>query len=291
MEQICLLNRKTQQITVEQPPAEKGLIWLYKDSFVSRIAKKVLTHSPKLSSFYAFFQNSRLSRRSIQPFIEKYKIDDNEFLEPISQYKSFNAFFQRKLKPGARIIDERPNYFTSPADGRLKILKDLTDFEIKGSHFDLQKFLSDKNLYCRFHDCQLVAIRLAPDDYHRLHAPLDATCTQILHVDGPLYSVSPIALRKKWSILNENKRIIIDFEDFLLVLVGATFVGSMHLNIKPQDFVRKGEEIGWFSFGGSMCICCLKPHVAIDEDLFYPHGEVLVRMGESIASFSLSEEV
>ncbi|MFZ4673805.1 MAG: phosphatidylserine decarboxylase, partial [Chlamydiia bacterium] len=103
-------------------------------------------------------------------------------------------------------------------------------------------------------------------------------------MNGPLFSVSPIALKQNLSILHENKRVLLEFETYAMVLVGATFVGTIHLKVKEGDEVKKGDELGHFSFGGSMCVLLLKEGVVVEEDLDFPEGEVLIKMGQPIAS-------
>ncbi|MFZ4773036.1 MAG: phosphatidylserine decarboxylase [Chlamydiia bacterium] len=282
MTTIYLLDRATQLVSEEIPPAKKALIWLYKESKIGKCVCFLLARSSFLSWLYAQFQNLSISKASIMPFIEKYRINTEEFLENPHTFSNFSKFFERHLKPEARPIGPG---FISPADGRLEIVNP-SHFDVKGDTFDLDKLVKDRNVADRFRDGHIVKIRLAPDDYHRLHAPLDGIVQKITNLSGVLYSVSPIALRENIKILHENKRTLIDFGDYAMVLVGATFVGSIHLDIKEGNSVQKGDEIAYFSFGGSMCLLLLKKDFSLDKDLYFSGGEVRVKMGEQIANKS-----
>lgn len=282
MTPILIRDRETNHIRLEKPPAEQALVWLYRDSLVSRVACFLLAHSTILGWVYALFQKSSLSRRTIQPFVQKYGLDTSEF-DPLETFKSFAQFFERRLHPHTRPVDRNSNVLVSPADGRLKEVDVEKPFDVKGRPFTMEKLVKDPSIAQRFEKGKVVTVRLAPEDYHRLHAPLDGKVVSVKNVWGPLRSVSPIALRQKLSILSENKRTIIDFGDYALILVGATFVGTIHVDVKAGDEIKKGSEIGHFSFGGSMCVILLKEGFELKEDLYFPEGEVRVKMGQPIA--------
>ncbi|MBM3194714.1 MAG: phosphatidylserine decarboxylase [Chlamydiae bacterium] len=282
MTPILIRDRETKEIREEKPPAEQALVWLYRDSLVSKVVCFFLAHFTFLGWGYALFQKSPFSKKTIQPFVQKYGLDTSEF-DPIETFKSFAHFFERRLHPNARPVDQNSNALVSPADGRLKEVGVEKPFDVKGRPFTIEKLVRDPSIAQRFEKGKVVTVRLAPDDYHRLHAPLDGKVVSVKNVWGPLRSVSPIALRQKLSILSENKRKIIDFGDYALVLVGATFIGTIHVDLKAGDEVKKGEEIGHFSFGGSMCVLLMKEGFELTEDLYFPEGEVRVKMGQPIA--------
>lgn len=281
MTSIRLLDRETKEIFEEHPPAKNALVWLYRDNLISKIARFLIAYVPFLGWAYAQFQKTPLSKNSIAPFIEKYNVNRSEFLS--ENFSSFSDFFERRLKASARPIDSDEKKLVSPADGRVKLIEEKT-FDVKGKSFSLEKLVNDTKLAKKFENGKILTVRLAPQDYHRLHAPLDGRVLSVKKMRGPLFSVSPIALTKNLSILHENKRVILEFENYAMVLVGATFVGTIHLKIKEEDEVKKGDEIGHFSFGGSMCVLLLKEGVSVEEDLHFPDGEVLIKMGQPIAS-------
>ena len=281
MTTIKLFNLETGVVSEEDPPAKNALVWLYKKSFINKALCCCLANAPFLAWGYALFQNSSFSRKSIPPLIDRYKVDMTQFQGSIDTFRSFSDFFERRLAKGARPLSSG---FVSPADGRLKILQNPTKFEIKGRSFSLEKLVKDPEIAARFSDGHLLTVRLAPEDYHRLHAPMDGVVKKVVKIGGPLYSVSPIALKENLSILSENKRVLIDFGSFALVLVGATFVGTIHIDVAQGSTVKKGEEIAHFSFGGSMCVVLLKKGFELAKGLEFPDGEVLIKMGQTIGN-------
>ena len=136
--------------------------------------------------------------------------------------------------------------------------------------------------------------RLAPPDYHWVHSPLKCNVTKIKRISGPLFSVNPIALRKNISYLFENKRVICELEtevgQVLAIFVGATNVGSIHLEVKEGDTIEKGDPLGYFSFGGSCVVFLFEPNkIQFSLDLIQKTNEgmeTLTKMGEVLASFS-----
>ncbi|MDR2807306.1 MAG: archaetidylserine decarboxylase [Puniceicoccales bacterium] len=172
---------------------------------------------------------------------------------------SFDDFFSRKLRINARpiAVDHRKVIF--PCDGRhllIEDLKKLPSFFIKGQKFNLQMLLQNDELQKRFQNGTVVISRLCPIDYHRFHFPCNAVIRKIYKVNGDYLSVHPIATRSKISIFFENKRIISvlqsdDVDQLLMIEVGATCVGSIVQTAEVGRLYFKGEEKGFFSFGGS----------------------------------------
>src|SRR5690606_26679397 len=149
----------------------------------------------------------------------------------------FNAFFRRQLKPEARPIDADPASVVFPADGRHLGIQELgteTQVFAKGQSWDIEKLLGDAKLAEQFTGGSLVLSRLCPVDYHRFHFPAEgvpgAPKREPRLIDGPLYSVNPIALRQRLAIMWENKRVVTllhtdTFGDIACIEIGATCVG------------------------------------------------------------------
>ncbi|CAI9294337.1 unnamed protein product [Lactuca saligna] len=221
------------------------------------------------------------SAKDIPTFLEFFKDQINlaEVKYPIDHFKTFNEFFIRELKIGARPIAcvEHDDVAVCAADSRLMAFTTAEDslrFWIKGKKFSLQGLLG--NLPCSndFIDGTLVIFRLAPQDYHRFHFPVSGTIEQIVDIPGCLYTVNPIAVNSKYcNVFTENKRAVSiistsDFGKVAFVAIGATMVGSISFTKKKGDYVQKGDEFGYFSFGGSTVICVFqKDSIALDEDL------------------------
>lgn len=290
MDAIYYKNRKTGQFVKEEIFGEKKLTWLYEWGFFSNIVRFFLTRFSFLAKLYALFQKSRWSKKSILPFIERFRIDTAEFKKRPIEFTSFNDFFIRELKEGIRPMDNSPSIIVSPAEGRVRVLVGKEPlYDIKGEAMNLSLLLEDEALAKEYEESLSYVQRLAPMDYHRIHAPLDGKLKKIHSMGERFYSVNPIALRKKLSYLYKNKRVVLEFDRYLLCLVGATFIGSIHLKVKEGMQVKKGEEVGHFSFGGSMCILIMKEKEAvINLDLVEAESEVLVQVFEQIGHIPLS---
>ncbi|KAK4491228.1 hypothetical protein RD792_001961 [Penstemon davidsonii] len=193
--------------------------------------------------------------------------------------QTFNEFFIRELKPGARPITriECDDVAVSAADSRLTAFKTATDsmrFWIKGRKFSIQGLLGTEVCSNAFINGSMVIFRLAPQDYHRFHVPVSGIIEKFLEIPGCLYTVNPIAVNSKYcNVFTENKRVValISAEEFgkvAFVAIGATMVGSITFSRKVGDYVKKGDEFGYFSFGGSTVICVFeKDTIKIDDDL------------------------
>ena len=275
---VQYVDRATGKIEAEKIYGHRVLSLSYGDSWAARLFSffflPIFARLPWFSKFYGFLQKRPASAKKIAPFIAAYGVDASEFAE--ANFQSFNDFFIRKLKPEKRPIAADANRLAMPADGRYLVFPDLSranGFYVKGQQFDLDTFLQDTAYANRYKTGAMAIARLCPTDYHRFHFPCDGLPSQARPIWGPLFSVNPIALRKKLSILWENKRMSTEIETdlfgtILCVEVGATCVGSIHQTYQPEKQVKKGEEKGYFSFGGS-CLVLLfeRGRVAFDEDL------------------------
>ncbi|MDD2634036.1 MAG: archaetidylserine decarboxylase [Bacteroidales bacterium] len=213
------------------------------------------------------------------------------------EFKSFNDFFTRKLKDNARPVDTTSTIAVSPADGKLLAYPDISnnDFIIKGYRFDVLSFLNNAEIAKNYLDGSLVIIRLAPSDYHRFHFPISGKVSPNTQIDGDYYSVNPLALRKIIEIFCLNKRefVIISntlFGDVVMAEVGATMVGSI-IQTYTEDYVVKGEEKGFFKFGGSSIVLLFeKNKIRIDDDLLINTQkayETSIKKGERIGELKI----
>jgi phosphatidylserine decarboxylase len=291
---IRYYNRSTQSFETEKVYGEGFLRWTY-GSPLGAIALHAFVKRPFFSAWYGWRMNSAKSAARITPFIKRYSVDATEFADPPESFASFNEFFYRKLKPAARPIEPDPSRITFPADGRhlgFQRASSIDSVFVKGQKFDLTTLLGDEKLAARFADGALVLSRLCPVDYHRYHFPCAGIPSATHTIQGPLFSVSPIALREKLSYLWTNKRSITQLETpdlgtVLLLEIGATCVGEIHQTFKPGTPVEKGGEKGYFAFGGSSTITIFEPGaVKLDADLIEHSSnqtELFARMGEAMA--------
>jgi len=276
--EIKYVDRESRRIESEKIYGRWALSLLYGESMGARLFSffflPLMAHIPWLSRFYGYLQKRPASAKKVKPFIEAFQVDASEFQK--EEFCSFNDFFIRKLKPEARPIDPNPKRAILPADGRYLVFPDISraqGFYVKGQKFDLFSFLQDPFMARRMAQASMVIARLCPTDYHRFHFPFAGVPNAARPIPGPLFSVNPVALRKRLSILGENKRMVTEIETegfgtVLFIEVGATFVGAIHQTYSPGRHVKKGEEKGYFSFGGS-CLVLLfeKGRVHLDDDL------------------------
>ena len=270
---IRYIDRMTGKVCQEKVFGEKLIYLFYGDSWVSKILFPFL----RLSRFYfisycvGLFQKSSFSKKRITPFVEEYKVNFNEFQK--KDFTSFNDFFIRKLKPESRPIDTDISRLVMPVDGRYLVYQIIDQFEIKGKKFDLDTFLQDSKLADQYRKGSMLIGRLAPVDYHRFHFPCTGVASKSIQIGGSLYSVNPIALKKRVQTLFENKRVLTRLQtdrwgQILIVEIGATFVGSIRQTFIPNTFIQKGGEKGYFEFGGSCVVLIFeKDRIQFDLDL------------------------
>jgi phosphatidylserine decarboxylase len=290
-EPIQYFNRYTGRMETETVYGDSFLRFTYGNP-LGRLGLHALVKRAAFSRWYGWRMDAARSRAKVAPFISTYKVDAGEFADAPESYGTFNEFFYRKLKPGARPINEDPASAVFPADGRHLGFEDVSKLEgifVKGAVFDLAKLLGDAALAERFRDGAMVMSRLCPVDYHRFHFPVSGVASAPRLIEGPLYSVNPIALRQNINIFTENKRAVtaIESEKFGLVLmleIGATCVGSFEYTFQPGARVEKGSEKGYFKFGGSSTITLFeRGRIKLAEDLVAKSKEgveLYARMGD-----------
>lgn len=292
-EPIRYFHRTKQVVETEQVYGGDWLRWTY-GTGLGRFALNALVKRAVASRYYGWKMSQRSSAYRVLPFIVDYNLDVDEFAKKPYSFKSFNEFFYRALKPGARPIAAGDRVAVLPADGRHLAFQnvDATEgFYAKGQRFDLKSFLGSEELSREFAGGSLLISRLCPVDYHRFHFPVAGTPGEPRLINGFLYSVSPIALRQNLAYLWENKRVVtlVDSPVFGKVAVceiGATMVGSILQTHVPGRAVAKGEEKGLFKFGGSCVVTIFQPgKIRLDADLVQHSAaglEVYARMGESL---------
>jgi phosphatidylserine decarboxylase len=288
---IQYFNRYTGKLETETVYGDSFLRFTYGNP-LGRLSLHALVKRAAFSRWYGWRMNAARSRAKVAPFISSYNVDAGEFADAAESFCTFNEFFYRKLKPGARPIDAEPNSAAFPADGRHLGFADVSQLEgifVKGAVFDLGKLLGDGKLAARFRDGAMVLSRLCPVDYHRFHFPVSGVPRAPRLIEGPLYSVNPIALRQNIHIFTENKRAVTEIESdkFGLVLmleIGATCVGSFEYTFTPGARVEKGQEKGYFKFGGSSTITLFeRGRIRLAEDLLKTSKESIelyARMGD-----------
>ena len=266
------------------------------------LPKQALT---TLAGRFADTEAGSLSTSVIRWFVRRYGVDLSEAVDsnPVS-YRSFNEFFTRPLRSGARPLADAD--FICPVDGTISQFGRIEHdqiFQAKGHHYSTTALVGgDGELASRFTDGAFATLYLSPRDYHRIHMPVDGRLRRMIHVPGELFSVNPATARGVPGLFARNERVVCvfdaDFGSFVLTLVGATIVGSMatvwHGTVNPprggqirewrydeqRVWLRKGEEMGRFLLGSTVVL--LFPR---DTLRFHPAWTAAraVRMGERMA--------
>ena len=297
VEPIRFFHRYKKTVETEQVYGGDWLRWTYQTS-LGRLSLALAVKRAFVSRYYGWKMSLRSSANRVLPFIVNYDLDVDEFAKKALTFKSFNDFFYRALKPGARPITPGERVAVLPADGRHLAFQnvDAADgFYAKGQKFSLESFFDDKALAAEFAGGSLLISRLCPVDYHRFHFPVSGQPDEPRLINGWLYSVSPIALRQNLAYLWENKRMITlvespEFGRVAVCEIGATMVGSIFQTFTQGRPAVKGEEKGLFKFGGS-CVITLFPagRIKFDEDLVRHSAErleVYARMGDRLGEQS-----
>ena len=238
------------------------------------LPKQALT---TLAGKFASARLGGLTTSVIRWFVGRYNVNMGEAANPdITSYASFNDFFTRALKDGARPLADAA--LVCPVDGAISqfgpIAKDQV-FQAKGHSYSTTALVGgDAALGARFENGHFATLYLSPRDYHRIHMPCAGSLTRMIHVPGELFSVNPTTARGVPGLFARNERVVCVFESaqgpFVLVLVGATIVGSMatvwHGQVNPprpgtlrqwdyapgQVSLQKGEEMGRFLLGSTV---------------------------------------
>ena len=296
-EPIRFFNRASGELETEAVYGEGFLRWTYENP-LGKLSLEAMVKRAGFSRWYGWRMNKPTSTSKVLPFIEQYGLDPAEFADPPESFGSFNEFFYRKLNPSARPIADEEDVVVFPADGRhfaFPNISAMDSFYVKGQRFELGSFLQDPELTERYTGGTLLFSRLCPVDYHRFHFPVGGTPSELRLIQGALYSVNPLALRQRLAYLWENKRAITAiqtsrFGQVLMCPIGATCVGSIKSTYKPDALIQKGDEMGYFEFGGSSTILLFEPNtITLSEDLveWTSKGtELYAKMGEECARAS-----
>lgn len=242
--------------------------------------------------------SSPTSAENIQPFVKFHNLDMSEVLEPVQNFKTFNEFFYRKLKPDARPCENsaEPRTVVSMADCRLttfETVKNATELWIKGKNFTIEQLIGSTypSLAKNYINGSIVIFRLAPQDYHRVHSPVNGIMGQPKHIPGEYFSVNPMAVRSHLDVFGENARTVFpieskEFGTVLVVMVGAMMVGSCVVEAEEGQELHRADDIGYFKFGGSTVVLLFEPGKFVaDSDLQANSNsriETCVKVGMSI---------
>jgi len=260
-----------------------------------------------LARALAYSSNPRTKQWLIDTVTRKFGVDLSEAADPDpTAYPSFNAFFTRALKPGARSVDPDPQALLMPADGRISQCGDIVDgriFQAKGQSYTAAELLGDEAAAAPFADGVFATVYLSPRDYHRVHMPWTGTLRETLHVPGRLFSVGPDAVASVPRVFARNERLVChfdtDFGPMASVMVGALLVSGVETvwsgveipayghRIERKDYRGRGivlerfAEMARFNYGSTVIVLLPKGVADLAPGL---GAETPVRLGTRLAT-------
>ncbi|KAG8776582.1 hypothetical protein FRC12_000836 [Ceratobasidium sp. 428] len=302
---IIVQNRSTGQLEEEkmQGYVRIGIRLLYKGASSrmegGRARKLLKSMSIKQGQKY----DSPESAREIPAFIAFHNLDVEEIKDPLDSFKNFNEFFYRKLKETARPVSEpqNPGRMVSCADCRMmafETVNDATRLWIKGREFSVKRLLGETyaNEFPKYDGGALGIFRLAPQDYHRYHSPVDGVVGPMTYISGEYYTVNPQAIRTQLDVYGDNARKIVPIDSptfgrVMCVCIGAMMVGSIITTVKEGEQIARGQEFGYFAFGGSTIVILFERGKLTWDDDLLANGqstlETLVRVGMGVGNASV----
>ena len=260
-----------------------------------------------LARTLAYSTNPSIKQWLIDTVTRKFGVDLSEAAEPDPRaYPSFNAFFTRALKPGARIADPDPSALLMPADGHISQCGDIVDgriFQAKGQSYTAAELLGDAEAARPFADGLFATVYLSPRDYHRVHMPWTGTLRETVHVPGRLFSVGTAAVADVPRLFARNERLVCHFDTefgpMASVMVGALLVSGVETvwsgveipayadRISRKDYRGKGivlerfAEMARFNYGSTVIVLLPKGAAMLDPSL---KAEMPVRLGQRLAT-------
>ena len=272
------------------------------------LPKQALT---RFAGFVASRERGWVTTEIIRRFVAKYRVNMDEALDAnIASYLTFNDFFTRALKPGARPLAQAD--LVCPVDGAISQFGAIEHDQLiqaKGHHYSTTAMVGgDAALAAQYRDGHFATIYLSPKDYHRIHMPCDGRLSRMIYVPGDLFSVNPVTARGVPGLFARNERVVCVFESargpFVLALVGATIVGSMATvwhgvvnpprgkvvrewrypaSDQPEVVLKQGEEMGRFLLGSTVVLLFPKGPLRVNPE--WAPGRA-VRLGEAMADYA-----
>lgn len=298
-QEIKYFNRVTNQNEVEKVYGDKFIKFLYNSSLGQAVGPVLTTRA--FSSIYGAFQDMPASHRKVRPFIEKFnvQIDDYEggtrpALDKRDSYRTFNEFFIRRFKEGKRPFVEDKNKMGAFAEARYvgyDSINDESTYPVKGKFLKAKDLIGDEDTAKIFEGGPLMIARLCPVDYHRYHYPDNGIVSKHYPIRGAYDSVNPFALRYKGEIFIQNERYvsILETENFgklAYIEVGAICVGKIVQSHRWSEPFKKGDEKGYFLFGGSTVV------LVGEKGLWKPSQDIISNTAKGVETYlHLGQEV
>lgn len=280
---MIIYDRKEKKLVEIEEGLEKSLNFLY-NTFLGRVILKLFLARTCMSKLRGWYLKRGITKKNIIPFVEKNNIDVSGF--NLNSFKCFNDFFIRKRE---EIKFEKDNdLLISPADSKLSVYRISEDLklDIKRSSYTISEILGDDKLALKYSDGYCLVFRLCVDDYHRYIYTDNGELVKKYRIGGELHTVRPVS--DKFKVFSRNTREISvlkteNFGNVIQIEVGAMFVGAI-VNYKKSEFL-KGQEKGYFEFGGSTIVMLYDKNIKIDDDILkYAKDDIetKVKIGERI---------
>ena len=251
-------------------------------------ARSIMT-KPFITALMGAYMDTRLSTKRIEGFVRRNGIDMSEYVE--CGYRCFNDFFTRSIKPGARPVSFDPDVLISPCDGYMSAYRISSDsvFSIKDSYYNVEDLVGGSEIAQEYLSGTCLVLRLGVENYHRYCYIDDGFKSRNYHIPGRYHPVQPIVVRKHpVFIQNTREYTVLYTKNFGIVTqieVGACLVGRI-CNHHEAGGIRRGEEKGYFCFGGSTIVLLFKEGaVNIPQEVFDATSEgkeAIVKYGEAI---------
>lgn len=283
------MKQKTRDgVLTDRSDGQDRLLGVLYGTLLGRLLLKPLT-APAVSRLAGCLLSTKASRVLIKPFVRRHNIDMRQFES--TQYPSYNAFFSRRIRPDVRPVDADPHHLISPCDSKLTVLP-ITQgsrFRLKHTDYTAASLLRDQALADAYEGGYAMIFRLTVDDYHRYCYVAGGEKEDNIRIPGVLHTVNPIA-NDYFPIYKENSREYSilhsrEFGDIVMMEVGALLVGRI-VNHHGKAHVLRGQEKGFFQFGGSTVVLLLKANtLQIDGDILENSRagvETVVKYGEKI---------
>jgi phosphatidylserine decarboxylase len=290
-----VIDRATGEVFVEKTFGKAFIEWSYLNPFGRAVTGNSFVQK-LVSSCTGAWMQSPFSKPRIESFIQNYDIDMKDFIEPHGGFSSFNDFFIRALRGGARSFPTQASILGSPAEGRVSLYplaSGETPLYFKGHALPLIDVLGNNHdLVDQLLGGWAYVVRLCPTDYHRFHFADAGLAHPARRISGLLHSVNPLSLTLNPRAFVENERQLTvqeseNFGTLAYLEVGALCVGRIQQTFEPNTVMPRGAEKGYFEFGGSTQILLTGPGVQPDADLIKNSEkgfETYLRLGEALAS-------
>ena len=294
---ITFYNRYTGEMEREKVMGERALRWVY-GTATGRLALHLLVKRAVFSRIMGWQKDRPASARCLPQFVQEYGIDMEESARPLQDFRSFNDFFTRRIRPEARPVNLDPDTLISPCDGNLSAyrISEDSEFAVKNSYYSVSDLVGGDEIAHEYLNGTCLILRLGVDNYHRYCYIDDGFKGRNHHIEGIYHTVQPIVVRKHPVFRQNNREYCMlytkNFGNVVQIEVGACLVGRIK-NHNETGVTHRGQEKGMFLFGGSTIILLFKEDVLDVSDWVFDFTamgrEIPVKYGAPICKRLIKE--